>query len=175
MPDIVFNTLQKWLGTADRNLWSSWAGQFPLTAKEEKYQRIGSYQLTDWPKVLEWLDAATQNKVLPQLLIQSINGDHPVKYLVWIQKKTGSFDIVDVNAFVDWIAKNGRWINSTNKLGQYYNLWCVGPDGRKIFSLQMKGSGGKEGGYDHSPQFHLYPFWPVQFILHSNILPKLST
>jgi len=170
MPAEVYNILHQWLGTTNTDLWQTWAGQYQITAREQKYQRIGSYQLADWHLVLEWLNTVTKDKTLPQLLLQSINGNHPVKYLVWIQKKTKTFEIIDVDQFVDWIAKNGRWINSTNRLGQHYNLWCVGPDDKKIFSLQMKGSGGRAGGYDHNPQFHLYPFWPKQFILHTGTL-----
>lgn len=166
MPGIVFDTLDKWLGTTSTEKFKIWTDAVAVTDREQKYQRLGSYHLTFWPLVLEWLNTTTKNKILPQLLLQSINGNHPVKYLVWIQKKTGAFEIIDVDDFVEWIAINGRWINSANRLGHYYNLWCIGPDDKKIFSMQMKGSGGKEGGYDHSPQFHLYPFWPEQFVVH---------
>lgn len=174
MPDIVFDTLDKWLGTNNRDKFDLWDNTVTLTDRERKYQRMGSYHLTFWPVVLEWLNTTTQSKQLPQLLLQSINGDLPVKYLVWIQKKTGAYETVDVDAFVDWIAKNGRWINSTNRLGHYYNLWCVGPDGKKIFSMQMKGSGGYDGGYDHCPQFHLYPFWPKEFVVDSGVIEKTN-
>ena len=170
MPDIVFDSLYKWLGTTDPEEFALWSEVVDVSAREIKYQRLGSYHLTFWPLVLEWLDQTTASKELPQLLLQSINGNHPVKYLIWIQKKTGAFEIVDVDAFVDWIATHGKWINSANRLGQYYNLWCVGTEGKKIFSMQMKGSGGCEGGYDHNPQFHLYPFWPEQFVLHRGTL-----
>ena len=166
MPDLVFDSLYKWLGTTDHKEFDLWTQAVEVSAREIKYQRLGSYHLTFWPLVVEWLNLTTQDRSLPQLLLQSINGNHPVKYLVWIQKKTGVFDIVDVDAFVTWIAQYGSWINSTNQQGHYYNLWCVGPEGKKIFSMQMKGSGGKQGGYDHNPQFHLYPFWPDEFVLH---------
>lgn len=166
MPDVVFDSLYKWLGTTKKDEFDLWAQAVDVSAREIKYQRLGSYHLTFWPLVLEWLNQTTQDQSLPKLLLQSINGNHPVKYLVWIQKKTGAFEIIDVDAFVGWISKNSRWINSDNRQGHYYNLWCVGPDGKKIFSMQMKGSGGKDGGYDHNPQFHLYPFWPEQFVLH---------
>ena len=170
MPDMVYDTLNKWLGTTKADEFALWSQAVEVTAREQKYQRLGSYHLTFWPTVLEYLDSITQSKQLPVWLLQSINGNHPVKYLVWIQKKTRKLEIVDVDQFVDWIAANGRWINSANRLGHHYNLWCVGPDGQKIFSMQMKGSGGREGGYDHNPQFHLYPFWPRQFVLHEHTL-----
>jgi hypothetical protein len=166
MPDIIYDTLCKWLGTTRADEFELWSNAVEVSDRERKYQRLGSYHLTFWTFVLEYLDKVTKSKQLPIWLLQSINGNHPVKYLIWIQKKTKQFEIIDVDAFVNWTAINGRWINSTNKQGHYYNLWCVGPDGKKIFSMQMKGSGGKEGGYDHNPQFHLYPFWPEQFILY---------
>jgi hypothetical protein len=170
MPDIVFDTLDKWLGTTDPTKFEFWANTVTVNDKERKYQRLGSYHLTFWPLVLDWLNQTTQDKRLQQLLLQSINGNHPVKYLIWIQKKTNMFEIVDVDQLVNWIATDCRWINSTYRLGHYYNLWCVNKEGKKIFSMQMKGSGGYNGEYDHCPQFHLYPFWPKEFVLNTGIL-----
>jgi hypothetical protein len=164
-PDSVVEKLEQWFGTTDLAKFNIWAGGIDLNENSERRrQRFGAQHIPEWNEVLTWLDEVTKTGVLPRLLLQSLNDNQAVDYLVWRNKRTNYIEIVDVHKYVDRITSNCHWIMSRSRIGHNYNIWCVGPEDQKVFSLQMKGSG--QGELYHSPQFHTYRNWPREFVVY---------
>lgn len=164
-PQSVIDKLERWFGTTDLTKFNSWATGIDLAeGSERRRQRFGSQHIPAWDEVLTWLNEVTATGVLPRLLLQSLNDNQAVDYLVWRNKRTNYIEIVDVHQYVAWITANCRWIMSRSRIGHNYNIWCVGPEDQKIFSLQMKGSGA--GELYHTPQFHTYRNWPREFVVY---------
>jgi len=154
---------EKFLGVKNTEIFKSWTG-YTLDAYEKSHQRIKGNKIAGWEETVAWV-----NSVKPQLtkmLIQSIGDEDNVKYLVWIQKKTRVLQIVDVDQLVPWIIEKCVW--AITPKGTV--LKCATPDGRPILTLQMKGNRLAEGGYNHDPQFQIYPYWPEEFVLHKTVL-----
>jgi hypothetical protein len=163
-PADVFDMLERWFGTTNADKFASWTTGLTLNADaEQRRSRLGSHNIPGWEAVLTWLNEVTKTGVFPRLLLQSLDPSHAVDFLVWRNKRTNHIEIVDVHQYVHWITENCKWIMSTSRRGHPYNIWCVGPNGEKIFSLQMKGSG--QGELYHTPQFHTYKKWPKEFVV----------
>lgn len=165
----VYSKLERWFGTTDLDKFNLWATGIELHENNERRrQRFGSHRIEAWDDVLAWLNEVTKTGVLPRLLLQSLDTGHAVDYLVWRNKRTNYIEIVDVHKYVDWITKHCTWIMSRNRIGHNYNIWCIGPEDQKVFSLQMKGSG--QGELYHTPQFHTYKKWPKEFVVYPQLV-----
>lgn len=163
MPQDVQATMDRWLGTRDDKEFETWRQGLSLSHYELTHNRIKSQHIPNWSDVENWVNEKNKDLSLPNLLIQSLNKENPVKFLAWINKKKGGLQIVDVNKLVQWIGSDCRWI--TMKSGTV--LRCITPDGKPILWLQMKGNK-KSYGYNHCPQFHIESKWPRDLIVHEN-------
>ena len=164
-PEIIFQKLEKWFGTCNIQKFNDWKSGLTLNENLElRRQRLGSHNITGWEEVLAWLNKKNKEGIIPKLLLQTLNNDHVVDFLIWRNKKTDKIIIVDIYKYIKWITDHCVWTMSKSKRGHNYNIWCVGPNEEKIFSLQMKGAG--EGELYHSPQFHIYKKWPKEFIVY---------
>jgi hypothetical protein len=168
MPIEIKDRLDRFLGTNDLAQWNSWSQGIALNADELKYRRINSFHIDGWSEVEQWFNSNARS--VAQLLLQSLNNEHPAPYMIWANKKKGGYQALDVNRLVDWIVAECRWI--TMPKGTVLRCVCPLEEGRKrqkpIFWLQMKNSGGPPDGYNHAPQFHLVSNWPKEFIIHEN-------
>ena len=163
MPESIKNTLNMWLGTPDSNLFATWIENKNISSYEKNHNRLCSGNLENWQEVEDWFNKISSNQTLPKLLIQGLNVENPIKYLIWVNKKTKSFQVVDVNKLIEWIANDCNWITMPDQTV----LRCVTPDYKPILWLQMKGNKDKKkGGYNHAPQFHIVEHWPKEFIVH---------
>lgn len=169
MPSSVKDKLEKFLGTNDSSVWNQWLNStMSISAYEKSHQRIKSSNLENWSEVEDWFNQSCRS--IAQLLIQYLKKDsEPVVYLVWVNKKTKGYQIVDVNGLIDWISNNCVWVTTP---GETVIRCNIPTDSKPIFTMQMKGSRikGKPGHYDHNPQFHLYPNWPANLIIHQGTL-----
>lgn len=160
----VYQKLERWFGTCDLEKFKIWSKGLTLNENLEiRRQRLGAHNIKDWEEVLDWLNNNNKSGVLPKLLLQSLNNDYATDFLIWRNKKTNRIIIVDIHKYVKWITDHCTWIMSKSKRGHNFNIWCVGPNDEKIFSLQMKGAG--EGDLYHTPQFHTYKNWPKEFVV----------
>ena len=161
MPKTIFEKLDKFLGTNDVAQWYTWIRDHVPDQTEKRYQRILSHHIADWNSVVDWFNV--NNKKLAQLLLQKLETQNPIQYLIWANKKKGGIQLIDVNKFITYIDQYCRWI--TMPKGTV--LRCQRLDTQKpIFFMQMKNSGGPPGGYNRSPQFHLCSNWPNQLVVY---------
>ena len=167
MPDDVFDLMNRWLGTTSQAVFESWVNTTqPVKKLQQKYKRLFADDLDpDWKLVIDWFNS--NSKAIAKLLIQALRDEIPVKYLVWINKKTRQVDIIDTEKLIDWIEKKCKWATGPKNGGS--TIRCEQND-VAIFHLQMKGSGGTRGEYNHNPQFHLHRNWPSDAIVYSGKL-----
>lgn len=88
-----------------------------------------------------------KNEVFNVILASGMN-DTPVDYLIWHQKKTNQTDIYSID-FLRSMVNNGEWIMKETTLHFI-------TDEKKLFHLQMKGSGQKYTSGYHGLMFHIY-------------------
>lgn len=161
MPANIYNMLDRFLGTNDRQQWQQWSQGLATSKTENKYQRLTSKSIPAWQDVVLWFNA--NNRSLARLLLQRLDSKNPVQYLIWAVKNQGSFQVIDVNKFIDYIETHCEWIT----MPQGTVIRCARKDsGRPIFFMQMKNSGGPAGGYNHNPQFHLCSNWPKDLVVY---------
>lgn len=163
MPQSVREKLEKFFGTNDHVQWQSWSQGLDIDSCEIKYQRLKNSHIKEWSEVESWFNQA--NRDIAQLLLCGMDHTPLVRYLIWINKRTCQWEIIDLSLFVDWIAANCVWVTQP----QGTVLRCVIKSDlnvrpRAIFFVQMKNSG-VSVGYNHNPQFHLLRNWPREFIV----------
>lgn len=166
MPSNITLMLEQWLGVTDQTKFESWLFNKIPTKAQLKYKRLFATDIPNWLDVVDWFN--TNNKKIAELLIQAMNNENPAKYLVWVYKNKNTYQIVDILALIHWIHTDCKWTTGSRNNGS--TLRCEGKNGKPIFHLQMKGSGGKGVEYNHNPQFHIYANWPESVILHQNKL-----
>jgi len=168
IPDNVKDKLNMWLGTQDTALFQQWAMGKKLSAYERSHNRLYSDNVANWHQVENWINAVTKDSTtLPRLLLQGKNPNNPVEFMLWINKKTGNFQLVDVNNLIEWIASDCHWVTTKRKTV----LKCLNPDNQAILWLQMKGNKDKvNGGYNHAPQFHIVENWPKEFVVNAGTI-----
>jgi hypothetical protein len=159
--------LQYWFGTKDKDTFKKWSEVLNPSADEVKHQRIKSDKINDWFMVENYFNKINKEKTLPKLLIESLKKDTKSEYLVWHNKKTKKVQVVDIPKLIDFISVDCEWI--TMPSGTV--LRCVTPDGKPILWLQMKGNR-EDGGYNHSPQFHIAENWPQELVIISGVLSE---
>ena len=71
-----------------------------------------------------------------------------VDYLIWHNKKSGDTKVIDIEDMAEMVY-NGEWVISDTVLHFY-------SEGKKLFHLQMKGSGKKYTAGYHGLMFHLH-------------------
>jgi hypothetical protein len=164
-PDNVTKMLEQWLGVTDQTQFESWFTGKQPTKLQQKYKRLFAEDIPGWENVVKWFNE--NRKTLAELLIQAMNGEKPAKYLVWVNKKKKSYQVIDIQTLVDWIDSDCVWITGPRNGGS--TLRCE-HNGKPIFHLQMKGSGGVGDEYNHNPQFHIHTYWPEKAIIHQGLL-----
>lgn len=161
MPVNIYNMLDRFLGTNDYQQWQQWSHGLATSKTENKYQRLTSKSILSWQDVILWFNA--NNRFLARLLLQRLDSKNPVQYLIWAVKNQGSFQVIDVNKFIDYIETECEWIT----MPQGTVIRCARKDNsRPIFFMQMKNSGGPPGGYNHNPQFHLCSNWTKDLVVY---------
>ncbi len=164
MPADVMAILIPWLGDNNTELFETWRAGRSLSAYELSHNRIKSFNLNNWSTVETWVNLKNQDFSLPKVLIQSLNKEAPAKWLVWVRKKKGGFQVVDVNKLVTWIGTECTWASTPGGTV----LRCTTPEGKPILTWQMKGNREEGGRYNHTPQFHLHNNWPKEFVVYED-------
>ena len=104
---------------------------------EERYNDIA----------IQWFNEYKMNVF--DVIVASGMSDLPVHYLIWYEKSTKNIEMHDINKLRDIVCK-GQWIlNETT-------LYFVTEDLKKMFHLQMKGSGKKYTAGYHGLMFHIH-------------------
>lgn len=166
MPSNITLMLEQWLGVTDRVTFEGWlAGKIP-TKSQLKYKRLFATDIPNWSNVVDWFNI--NNKKVAELLIQAMNGETPAKYLVWVNKNKNTYQVIDIPSLINWINTDCKWVTGPRNNGS--TLRCESKNGKPIFHLQMKGSGGIDGEYNHNPQFHIHTNWPESVIVYQNNL-----
>lgn len=165
-PADVTALLEQWLGVTDQAQFQSWLNGKTPTKAQQKYKRLFADDIPNWGDVLSWFNA--NNTQIAKLLVQAMNGEVPAECLVWVNKNKNTFQVVDISLLIDWITKECKWVTGSRNNGS--TLRCEDSNGKPIFHLQMKGSGGTNGEYNHNPQFHIHTHWPDSVILHQGSL-----
>lgn len=161
VPDNIFNTLEKWLGVTSQTQFMSWFENTVPNKLQQKYKRLFATDLPEWKDVVDWFNQ--NNTKISQLLIQSMNDEKPAEFLVWINKKTFVCQIIDIKKLIIWIQNECKWKTGPKNNGS--TLRCEDKNGKPIFHLQMKGSGGFNNEYNHNPQFHIHTSWPSSVLI----------
>ena len=169
MPEEIKAKLEKFFGTNNDAIWTGWLPeQAVLSPYEKSHRRLKSANIESWTDVENWFNNCRLD--IAQLLVQYLKKDsEPVVYLVWVNKKTKAYQIIDVDKLISWISDKCTWVTTP---GQTVLRCNTEDDAKPIFTLQMKGSRIKDkpGCYDRNPQFHLYPHWPADIVLHQGTL-----
>jgi hypothetical protein len=165
MPVAIQNMLHKWLGVTSQTEFQSWFSNKVPTKNQQKYKRLFAEDIPDWVDVVKWFN--DNNRALAELLIQAMNGENPAEYLVWVNKTKKTFQVIDIEKLVDWIESDCTWVTGPRNGGSTLRCEC---NGKPIFHLQMKGSGGVGDEYNHNPQFHIHTYWPTNAIVHQGTL-----
>ena len=163
MDSAVYDIFNQFLGTNDGELFDKWSQNRQLDSYEIGHKRLKCYNIANSELLVTWANDVNTKGSLPKLLIQSINSERPVQYMIWINKKKGGYQIVDVNKLVTYISKECTWRFTPGGTV----LECVDRASNKILWLQMKGNKEKNG-YNHAPQFHIASVWPQEFIIYEN-------
>lgn len=163
MPRNVFDIFNKFLGTNDASVFDSWRQNLSLDRYELGHKRIKCYNIANSEQAIKWINSVNVTGLLPKLLIQSIDAEHPVEFMIWISKKKGGYQIVDVNKLVNYISKECTWRFTSRGTV----IECVDKENKKILWLQMKGNR-EPNGYNHAPQFHIASVWPKEFVIHED-------
>jgi hypothetical protein len=163
MDDVVYDIFNRFLGTNDTELFNKWRQNIDLDSYELGHKRLKCYNIACSERLVVWANDVNTRGLLPKLLIQSIDSENPVQYMVWINKKKGGYQIVDVNKLVNYISKECIWRFTPGGTV----LECVDNLNNKILWLQMKGNKEK-AGYNHAPQFHIASVWPREFIIYED-------
>lgn len=166
IPENITLLLEQWLGVTNQSQFEGWLNGKPPTKSQQKYKRLFADDISEWNLVLDWFN--NNNKKISQLLIEAMNGESPAKYLVWVNKIKNTFQVVDISKLITWIETDCTWVTGPRNRGS--TLRCENKNGKPIFHLQMKGSGGTNGEYNHCPQFHIYTNWPDFAVIHDGKL-----
>lgn len=163
MPEDLYPTFDRWLGTNDAPKFAQWTQGLTVSRYEQSHGRLCSGNLPDWDQCEAWVNQVNKSLALPKLLLQQLKEENPAQWLVWVRKKKGGFQIVDVNKLVSWIGTSCEWI--TMPAGTV--LRCITPTGKPILWWQMKGNR-EPNGYNHTAQFHLVENWPQEFVVYED-------
>lgn len=162
----ILELMEQWLGIHDEIKFNELMRNTNLSESSVKYRRLYANDIPSWHTVIDWFNL--NRKSLAELLIQSMHNEFPAKFLVWINKTKDEFHILDIDKLVNYISQDCKWVTGSMNNGS--TIRCVNSEDKSIFHLQMKGSGGKDGGYDHRPQFHIHSNWPSTAVVHSSKL-----
>lgn len=117
--------------------------------KNPKHRRLDSKNIDDSLNKLA-LDWFNENKIqIFDVIVYKGMYDTPVDYLIWNSKKTNQIEIYDID-FLRKLVYNGNWILRKTTLHFLTN------ESKKLFHLQMKGSGKKYSSQYHGLMFHIY-------------------
>jgi hypothetical protein len=165
MPTDIANMLEQWLGVTSQSQFESWLNGKTPTKSQQKYKRLFAIDIANWDDVVRWFN--DNNRKIAELLIQAMNNENPAKYLVWVNKNKNTFQVIDITKLIEWISTDCEWVTGPRNNGS--TLRCE-HNGKPIFHLQMKGSGGVGDEYNHNPQFHIHTHWPENSIIHQGLL-----
>jgi hypothetical protein len=153
--------LEKWLGTNDEKIFKSWCSKIKISSYELSHKRIKSSNINFWDKIEDWINFVNKNKTLPNLLIEGLFSNEKPNYLIWVNKKEKSVEIINTKKLIDFISKKCVWLTMTRGT----TMRCVTPENKPILWMQMKGNR-TDDGYNHHPQFHIVSNWPKELVEH---------
>jgi hypothetical protein len=165
MPTDIAVMLEQWLGVTSQSQFEGWLNGKTPTALQQKYKRLFAIDISNWDNVVCWFNY--NNKKIAELLIQAMNNENPAKYLVWVKKNKNTFQVIDIPKLIECISSECKWVTGPTRGGS--TLRCE-YNGKPLLSLQMKGSGGTNGEYNHNPQFHIHTHWPESVIFYQGKL-----
>jgi hypothetical protein len=166
IPNDIAIMLEQWLGTTSHSQFNNWLNGKTPTRSQQKYKRLFATDIYNWNNVVKWFN---DNKpALSKLLIQSLNDEKPAEYLVWVDKNKNRFQVINIEILANWINTECNWVTGPRNNGS--TLRCEDKNGKPIFHLQMKGSGGTNGEYNHNPQFHIHTHWPQNAVVYEGAL-----
>jgi len=165
IPNDIRSSLNLWLGTNDTQIFNSWTTGILMTKYEINHNRLSSINIENWRNVESWFNINNKNGNIPKLLIESLKKDNKSEMLLWYNKQSKYFQIIDIPKLIKFITESCKWITMPNGTV----LRCVTPNNKPILWMQMKGNRIKNG-YNHSPQFHIAENWPEKFIIYKNTI-----
>jgi len=166
MPTNINSMLEQWLGVTSQSQFEGWLNGKTPTKSQQKYKRLFATDIPNWDDVVCWFN--DNNKKIAELLIQVMNNETPARYLVWVNKNKKIFQVIDITKLIEWISTDCVWLTGPRNNGS--TLRCEKRGGKPIFHLQMKGSGGVGGEYNHNPQFHIHTHWPGSVVIYQGNL-----
>lgn len=128
-----------------------------LGSEEKRRHRVHSSNIDGFSEVTDWMNQHLRELLV--LMVRELDASDPVHYIIWSQKNKNTSTIVDVNKFIDYVSNNCKWtaLDTTFEIRDPAT-------GKRLFHLQMKGSGKKTGDY-HNPMFHIHNNWPAGTVL----------
>ena len=158
MPDSVYQQLSKFLGSHDQDMDEvEQELGVVLSSEEKRRHRIHTSNLPKFGEVVDWMNQNLRQLLI--LMVRELDSSDPVHYIIWSDKNKNTSTIVDVNKFIDYVSENCKWaaLDTTLEIRDPATS-------KRLFHLQMKGSGNKFGDY-HSPMFHIHNNWPAGTVL----------
>ena len=148
-------TKQKWVEYFDINpVLDRWFDMFfgvpgfDITEGRNKQHRMKSFEIDSRlnDMALSWFNDNRMS--IFEVIVRSGMYDTPVDYLIWHNKIKNTTEVIDINDLATMVY-NGEWrLNDTT-------LEFVS-GGKKLFHLQMKGSGKKFTSGYHGLMFHIH-------------------
>ena len=86
-----------------------------------------------------------------EVIVRSGMYNTPVDYVIWHHKLKNTTEVIDINKLATMVY-NGEWVLNDTTLA-----FIV--DGKKLFHLQMKGSGKKFTSGYHGLMFHIHNWY----------------
>ena len=121
---------------------------FDITEGRNKQHRMKSSEIDSRlnEMAVNWFN---QNRMsIFEVIVRSGMYNTPVDYVIWHNKLKNTTEVIDINNLATMVY-NGEWILNDTTLSFV-------ADGKKLFHLQMKGSGKKYTAGYHGLMFHIY-------------------
>lgn len=128
-----------------------------LSSEEKRRHRVHSNNIYNFAEVVEWMNKNLRELLI--LMVRELDPSDPVHYIIWSEKNKNTSTIVDVNKFIDYVSATCKW----TALDTTFEIRDPATE-KRLFHLQMKGSGKKTGDY-HNPMFHIHNNWPESTVL----------
>ena len=131
--------LSLFFGTPGKDVSHGQSSQHRLTATQIP-QRLNDY-------AVNWFNT-NRLHVFDVIVAQGMSNT-PVNVLIWYDKPTGNITLHNISDLRE-LVKTGRWVMRDT------TLHFITKDGKKLFHVQMKGSGKKYTSGYHGMMFHIY-------------------
>ena len=122
---------------------------FDITDGKSKQHRMTASEIDSRLNAMA-VDWFNQNKIaIFDVIVKKGMSDTPVDYLIWYDKPKGLHSVHSVKDLEE-LVYNGEWVLKET------TLHFITADGKKLFHVQMKGSGKKYNSGYHGLMFHIY-------------------